>query len=77
MREVFWIDVDEEQPDVGQWIFYLDKKVSDWYEKNSQYMISAEDIDRGEYITGNLVEWFYDAPSEEFKYWYPVPRGLK
>ncbi len=77
MKEVYWIDINKEQPESGQWIFYLDTKTSEWYEKNSQYVISADDIDKGEYMKDNLAEWHYDHPCEEFKYWYPIPKGLK
>ena len=77
MKEVFWIDINEEQPENGQWIFYIDTKSAEWYEKNLNYSVSADDIDKGEYMKDNLVEWHYDYPCEEFKYWYPIPSKRK
>lgn len=77
MKEVFWIDVSEEQPENGQWVFYIDTKSAGWYEKNLNSSVSAGDIDKGEYMKDNLVEWHYDHPCEEFKYWFPIPSKRK
>lgn len=76
MTEVFWININDEQPKDGQSIFYLDVKTSEWYEKKG-YQIGHDDIDKGIYLKDNFVEWHYDCPCEEFKYWYPIPKGLK
>lgn len=77
MKEVFWYDINKEQPKEGQAIFYLDIKSSLWYDSNKRYSVCSDDIDKGEYVTANLVEWSYDMPPEEFKYWYPIPKEIK
>jgi hypothetical protein len=77
MRELFWIDISDEKPEQGQSIFYLDMSTADWYERSPNYTVSTDDIGKGEYVKDNLVEWYCDSPSEEFKYWIPIPRKIK
>jgi hypothetical protein len=78
MKQIYWIDIADEKPEKDQWIFYIDTKVAEWHLKNPQYYsFSADDVDRGSYVRDNLVEWHYDLPCEEFKYWYPIPQMIK
>ena len=74
MKEIYWIDIADEQPEKDQQIFYIDVKTA---ERNSQWGFSNDDIDKGMYWKDNLVEWHYDSAYEEFKYWYPIPRLKK
>lgn len=76
MQDLKWLDITKEQPAERQAIFYLDTKTSGYYEGN-RYLVGLDDIDKGEYIGGNLVEWHFDNPCDEFKYWFPVPRYIK
>lgn len=76
MKEFYWINISEQKPIQGQWIFYLDTLSSDYYDSYSDG-INCEDIYKGEYKKDNLVEYCYDLPAEEFKYWFPIPKILK
>ena len=76
MRDLKWIDVNKQKPDEGEAIFYLDDITSKYYEKNG-YQVGMADIDKGTYVSMTFVEWHYDSPPDEFKYWFPIPRYIK
>ena len=77
MNQIYWIDIADEQPEKDQWIFYLSAKVSEWFDKNDWCVPGTDDIDKGQYLKDNLVEWHYDYAGEEFKYCYPIPQMTK
>ena len=74
MKEVYWIDIADEQPEKDQQIFYIDTRTA---EQVGKWGFCNDDIDKGLYYKDNLVEWHYDMAPEEFKYWYPIPSVKK
>lgn len=75
--ELFWVDIKEQEPKVGQNIFYVDTASAEWYEKNPNFSIGLDEIDKGVYMGNELAEWHYDNACEQFRYWFPVPRKAK
>ena len=72
---IYWKDVDVEKPEVGRHIFYICKEDIDRFYSETKYSYpSKEDVSIGTYYEGKLVEWHYDMPDIEFKWWSYLPK---
>ena len=72
---VFWNDIDKVKPEKHRHIFYISKECADrCYSEGERSYPDTGDIEVGVYYGGNEVEWHYDMPDIEFKWWSYVPK---
>lgn len=72
---IYWNDVDEVKPENGSHIWYISKKIAETqYKENIWSCADVLDVEFGEYVRDNLVEFSYDLNPEEFKYWVYFPK---
>ena len=71
---IYWNDIDEVKPEKGSHIWYISKKMAELqYKENIWSHADVGDVEFGDYVKDNLVEWSYDMDPEEFKYWIYFP----
>lgn len=72
---IYWNDIDEVMPEKGSHIWYISKKMAETqYKENIWSHADVLDVEFGEYVKDNLVEFSYDLYPEEFKYWVYFPK---